>query len=172
MIEPAPAVKHQRHHRAREQERTGEIDVEHALPVGDIDFVQPIGEGRDAGIVDQHMQLAMRIRHRARRDRYFVLVCDVEDEARGLAARVLRSATPFRSTHALSRSAQITSAPAAASPSANSRPSPEPAPVTSATLPSSLNSSIDIRPPGPSARASDPAAAPRRRASSAPRRAA
>ena len=101
--------------------------------------------GGDAGVVDQDVDARVvggdRLPHVV--DRGFVGDIDVSASAlpRDCLASDAVSSAPSRL-----RSAQITVAPNAARPSANERPRPLPAPVTTAILPSRRNRFSNIAP--------------------------
>jgi hypothetical protein len=55
---PAPALLHLRHDRTATEERAGEIDAHHFLPVGLGDVLDVRGRSRDAGVVDEYVDRA------------------------------------------------------------------------------------------------------------------
>ena len=112
------------------EERAGEVDREHAIPVAERDLLEP-GAERDAGVVDETVDTA-------------VLCCEPRAERRPVvrARDVERAGTrscpphPRRRRSSSWRSVATTVAPSRASSLASAAPCPLAAPVTTTILPS------------------------------------
>ena len=130
----AAAVAHDRRRRLDAEERPGEIDRQHAIPigargVGEIDAAQ-----RNAGIVDQHMQRAECTLGERDGVAPILFAGDVEVAVVAPCRRPARSIAPARAPSASSTSPTTTRAPACANTRASAAPCPRLPPVMRTVL--------------------------------------
>ena len=102
----AVACDHAGQQRARHVHETGDVGRDHPVPLRHVGFVRGLEAERQAGVVDEHVDLAPALGKRAGQGGDGLRVGDVEREGQHLTLRLLRQGlqplgAPPRGDHAM-----------------------------------------------------------------------